>query len=115
MTCHVIATRFIIVIIGVILVATSCNKSDNALAVAPCDPNTSFSNTVLPILNTSCNANGCHDNIVITALNNYQTVHDGAVQIKNSVISGRMPKSGSLSVKDKDAIICWVDNGAKNN
>ena len=58
---------------------------------------------------------GCHDDFVITALNNFQTVHDGANQIKISIQSGRMPKNSSLTAAEKNAIYCWVDNGAKNN
>jgi hypothetical protein len=35
---------------------------------------------------------GCHDDQVITALKDYQTVHDGAAQIKLSIVTGKMPK-----------------------
>ncbi|OYY23237.1 MAG: hypothetical protein B7Y15_10510 [Bacteroidetes bacterium 24-39-8] len=97
-----------------ILAVISCSKNDGTSNIT-CDPATSFANTVKPILDKSCNMNGCHDDIVITALNNFQTVHDGANQIKISIQSGRMPKSNSLTTAEKNAIYCWVDNGAKNN
>jgi hypothetical protein len=31
------------------------------------------------------------------------------------VVSGTMPKSGSLSTAQKNSIICWVDAGGQNN
>ena len=97
-----------------ILAVISCSKNDGA-SNSSCDPATSFSKTVKPILDKSCNMSGCHDDFVITALNNYLTVHDGANQIKISIQSGIMPKSGTLTAAEKNAIYCWVDNGAKNN
>lgn len=107
---------FVLLLILLVSVAfLSCSKNASDTTITTCDPNTSFANTVKPILDKSCNMKGCHDDIVITALNNFQTVHDGANQIKVSIQSGRMPKSGSLTAAEKNAIYCWVDNGAKNN
>ena len=105
----IVILLFAFVIIGQL---TSCNKTSDE---SSCDPATSFSNTVKPILDKSCNTVSCHDDLVITALNKFQTVHDGAQQIKISIQSGRMPKGGTLSSTDKNAIFCWIDNGAKNN
>ncbi len=103
-------------IFGTILIA-SCSKQSSATipASSTCDPNISFINTVKPILDRDCNNAGCHDDKVITALNIYQTVHDGAAQIRLSISTGKMPKNGTISVADKNAIFCWIDNGAKNN
>jgi len=104
----------LVTIITCSVAIVGCSKADGAVADV-CDPNTSFINTVKPILDKNCNTSGCHDDIVITALNNYQFVHDGAAQIKISVQAGRMPKGGKLSIADKNALFCWIDNGAKNN
>jgi hypothetical protein len=95
----------------------SCSKQSNTImpATSICDPNISFINTVKPILDRDCNSAGCHDDKVITALNIYQTVHDGAAQIRLSISTGKMPKNGTISMADKNAIFCWIDNGAKNN
>lgn len=95
----------------------SCSKqsSETIPATSTCDPNISFINTVKPILDRDCNTAGCHDDKVITALNIYQTVHDGAAQIRLSITTGKMPKNGTISIADKNAIFCWIDNGAKNN
>ncbi|NCW12403.1 MAG: hypothetical protein EBV82_04415 [Chitinophagia bacterium] len=80
-----------------------------------CDPTISFSKTIKPILDANCNMTGCHDDQVITALKDYQTVHDGAAQIKLSIVTGKMPKNRTITTSEKNAIFCWIDNGAKNN
>lgn len=113
MNCYKSSVLLLLLIVVVAILSCSKNVSDTTNTT--CDPNTSFTNTVKPILDKSCNMKGCHDDFVITALNNFQTVHDGANQIKVSIQSGRMPKSNSLTTAEKNAIYCWVDNGAKNN
>ncbi len=67
------------------------------------------------MLATNYNTSGCHDGINNVSLANYQQMHDGALQKKSSVVTGRMPKNKTLSAKDKSAILCWIDSGAKNN
>ena len=96
-------------IIAITIIAFACSKSaDTTTAVAStCNPNTSFSQTVLPILNTNCNLSGCHDPNNAAELNNFQVVHDNAAQIKASVVSGRMPKGRSFNTTDKNALI-WI-------
>jgi hypothetical protein len=80
-----------------------------------CDLTISYNTTIKPIISKNCNLSGCHDGSTTTSLADYITLRDGAVQIKSAVSTGRMPKNATLSVSDKNAIICWVDNGAKNN
>jgi hypothetical protein len=100
----------------IFLVACSKNTTtDTPPLSSNCDPNTSFSKTILPLFNSSCNLSGCHDENNAAPLNNFQVVHDNASQIRASVVSGRMPRGKTLSVTDKTAILCWIDNGAKNN
>jgi hypothetical protein len=108
---------FLFIALAVILISISCSKSNDSAttASATCNPNTSFAQTVLPILNNNCNLSGCHDPNNAAILNNYQVVHDNAAQIKASVVSGRMPKGKTFNATDKNALICWIDNGAKNN
>ena len=106
---------YLLAIIVVCLTTASCSKSAPASPVSNCDPNISYSAAIKPVMAAHCNTAGCHDDITITALDNYQTVHDGAAQIKASVAAGTMPKNGVLATADKSAILCWIDNGAKNN
>jgi hypothetical protein len=95
----------------------SCSKSGDTTTTANsnCDANTSFSTTILPLFNSSCNLSGCHDGPNAAQLNTYQVVHDNATQIRASISSGRMPKGGTLTNAQKNSIYCWIDNGAKNN
>ena len=96
----------------------SCSKSDSSTTNTTnttCNANTSFSATILPLFNTSCNLSGCHDGPNAAQLNTYQVVHDNATQIRASISSGRMPKGGTLTTAQKNSIYCWIDNGAKNN
>ena len=100
----------------ILIVACSKNSTtDTPALTSNCDPNTSFSKTILPLFNSTCNTSGCHDQNNAAPLNNFQVVHDNAIQIRASVSSGRMPRGKILSVIEKTAILCWIDNGAKNN
>jgi len=97
------------------IVACSKNAATDTTVAASCDANTSFSKTILPLFNSACNTSGCHDGPNAASLNNFQVVHDNASQIRASIATGRMPKGMTLAVADKNAIFCWIDNGAKNN
>lgn len=107
--------KLFITILSILALGCGCSKSSTDNSVSTCDQNISYNKKIKHLFSTNCNTSGCHDDVVITSLSNYQTVHDGAVQIKNSILSGRMPKNKTLSAIDKNAIICWIDNGAKNN
>ena len=105
------AILFLTITVIISITTIHCSKSgSDATTSFTCDPNISFANTVKPILDHNCNYAGCHDDQVITALNTYQTVHDGAAQIKLSIQTGKMPKNRTISAADKNAIFCWIDN-----
>ena len=111
-------TPIFIFAIGVTIsvISIQCTKKTETTKVAStCNPLISFSNTVKPVLDRNCNTAGCHDDQVITALNTFQIVHDGAAQIRLSISTGKMPKNRTMTDADKNAIFCWIDNGAKNN
>ncbi len=103
------------IIFIMVVVACSKNVAIDTPTEATCDANTSFSKTILPLFNSTCNISGCHDGPNAAALNNFQVVHDNASQIRASISTGRMPKGKTLTIADKNAIFCWIDNGAKNN
>ncbi len=105
----------ILIIVLFVTLNIFCAKPSTDTSTYVCNPTISFATTVKPLLDKNCNFSGCHDDQVVTALNNFQNVHDGAAQIKLSIQTGKMPKNRTLSVADKNAIFCWIDNGAKNN
>ncbi|QNA44157.1 hypothetical protein [Lacibacter sediminis] len=77
-----------------------------------------FSANVLPIIQASCTVSGCHNAPSATvpfALNTYAEINQVKTQIRAAVLSGSMPKSGTLTAAQKNSIICWIDAGAANN
>jgi hypothetical protein len=112
-----ISKKYVVVSVSITfaIVMVQCSKSQNNSTATVCTSDYSFSKNIKPILDLNCNYAGCHDDLTITALSSYQTVHDGAAQIKTSIVAGRMPKGKTLSASDKNAIFCWIDSGAKNN
>jgi hypothetical protein len=68
----------------------------------------SFTKNVKPVIQSACS--GCHQNY-----NTYAQVSASKSSIRSVIVSGQMPKDGSLSSAQKDAIVCWIDNGAMNN
>ncbi len=103
-------------------VYAGCSK-DTATTNQPlpiCDSAASkFSAKVFPVIESSCATSiGCHGNGSANgpgALTNFTQIKNAAAAIKGAVISGAMPKGSSLSVQDKNAVICWINNGTPNN
>lgn len=82
-------------------------------------PAKTFAADVNPIIQSSCAASsGCHG-IGSTsgpgALVTYTQISNARASIRSSVFSGSMPRNGTLTTAQKNAIICWIDNGAPNN
>lgn len=82
-------------------------------------PAKSFSNDVSPIFQASCaSSGGCHGNGSFNGpgeLTNYSKIFNARSSIRSAVASGDMPRIGSLTPAEKNAILCWIDNGAPNN
>lgn len=114
---QIYSTKKIICLFSILILSTHffCTSKSVDSTSNTCDPAISFSKTIKPILDANCNMSGCHDDQVITALKDFQTVHDGAAQIKLSIMTGKMPKNRTITTAEKNAIYCWIDNGAKNN
>ena len=79
----------------------------------------SFSTNVDPIIQGACatgaNCHGTGSTNGPGELLNYAEVHTASAQIRSAVLSGVMPKTGSLTTAQKNSIICWIDNGSTNN
>jgi hypothetical protein len=118
--------------IGVVLVVTTvlfaCSKSTDTRIQS--DGNTggsidcstvpkSFSVDVNPIIQTTCaTGSSCHGTGSINgpgALLTYSAIANAHADIRSAILSGLMPKTGSLTNSQKNTIICWIDNGALNN
>lgn len=90
----------------------------------PCDTITvsRFSTDVLPIMNASCNASGCHNTASASSgviLDTYDGIKAQALngQLMSSTgTNGSMPKGAAkLSSCTLTRIQKWIDSGAPNN
>jgi hypothetical protein len=77
-----------------------------------------FTANVLPIIQASCTASGCHNAGSGNGpgeLSTHAQISAAKTQIRAAVLSGSMPKTGTLTSAQKNSIICWIDAGAANN
>jgi hypothetical protein len=116
----------VLTVIIIMVTVAACSKSDSdttgggsggtTLNCSTIDSR--FSAVVFPIIQNSCGAVGCHNAGSSSgpgALTNYTQIKAVAASIKTSVESGSMPKGGTLTTAQKNAISCWVSSGAQNN
>lgn len=76
----------------------------------------SFKSEIEPIINASCATTDCHrSGNGVSDFTNFSTIQSKASSIKSQVVSKTMPKDGSLTDAEIEAIVCWVDDGALNN
>jgi len=78
-----------------------------------------FSTDVNPIIQSTCaTGSSCHGTGSINGpgeLRTYSEIANAHAAIRSAILSGLMPKTGSLTNAQKNTIICWIDNGALNN
>ncbi|HKB43557.1 MAG TPA: hypothetical protein VKC90_04180 [Chitinophagaceae bacterium] len=78
----------------------------------------SFATDVNPIIQSFCNVSGCHNSGSTNGpgpLTNYNQVFAARISIRAAIASGAMPQNATLSVAQKNSILCWIDSGADNN
>jgi hypothetical protein len=79
----------------------------------------SFSSDVNPIIQGTCaTSSDCHGSGSSNgpgALQTYNQIFNARAAIRGAVASGAMPKTGSITTTQKNAILCWIDDGAANN
>lgn len=78
----------------------------------------SFTADVSPIITSSCAISGCHNAGSTNgpgALTNFTQVSNARTAIRTAVANGTMPKTGTLTAAQKNAILCWIDAGGTNN
>jgi hypothetical protein len=78
----------------------------------------SFATNVNPIIQSFCNAPGCHAAGSTNGpgpLTNYTEVFNARSVIRPAIASGLMPQGSSLTTTQKNSFLCWIDSGAPNN
>ncbi len=110
------------IIVPVVFISISCSKSNNGGGSTSVDCNTvankAFTADVSPIFQGSCAITGCHEAGSFNGpgpLTNYNEIFNARVAIQSAVSAGRMPKTGSLSLSQKNSVLCWIQSGAPNN
>jgi hypothetical protein len=110
-----------VVSIGIVVSCTksteNSNSNDNNNNMN-CTGTKSFASDVSPIIQNVCAVSGCHNTGSTNGpgpLTSYQQVSNSKTSIRSAIISGIMPKNRTLSADQKNAIICWIDQGANNN
>ena len=111
--------RALAVIIATVVVQ-ACKKNDERNNSVDCSGNTkSFATNVKPIMQTSCAFDAdCHGSGSTSGpgpLLTYTEIFNARSVIRSAVVSGEMPKAATLTSVEKNAIACWIDNGAPNN
>ena len=107
------------------IIVSSCKKDKTDPKPACTTDNMSFASDITPIMNTSCNVSGCHDNVTVAAgirLDTFPGVRDNADKIIPSInhASGAKPMplpagTDKLSDCDISKFEAWVSQGKKNN
>jgi len=101
-----------------LILINACSKKPEF--TADCSgPAKSFVTDVSPVFQTSCAINsGCHATGSGNGpgpLLNYSQIFNARGDIRPAVASGHMPLNATLTASQKNAILCWIDNGAPNN
>jgi hypothetical protein len=108
-------TVFVIVMV---LNVVACSSEENDPG-GNCSTSTATFTEANVILQANCTQNSsCHaagSNHGPGPLTTYTQIFNARSSIQSAVGSGAMPKNGSLSLDQKNTIICWIENGALNN
>jgi hypothetical protein len=107
-------------LIALIIGLASCSKQRTEDSTVDCSgPAKSYLSDVSTVLQTSCNDDsGCHgagSNNGPGPLLTYEQVFNAKSAIRAAVVTGAMPLNGKLTAAQKNAILCWIENGAPNN
>lgn len=116
--------KFLLFIVIVLVIIVSCTKGNvdnsgtNNNNNPICTGTKSYATDVSPIISSICASSGCHDASSVNGpgpLTTYQQVFNARATIRSAVASGLMPQNSTLPADQKNAILCWIDNGALNN
>jgi hypothetical protein len=103
----------------IVFILFACTKNTGVDYTPDCSSPKSYSADVSPIIqsycatNSGCHATGSHEGP--GALTGFEQVYNNRASIRSAVANGSMPENTRLSAEQKNAILCWIDNGANNN
>lgn len=87
-----------------------CGKTSTSPSFTPdCSgASKSYKTDIQPIFQSYCV--GCH-----SVYSTYSGVASNTSAIRSKIVDASMPQGTSLSTTQKNAVVCWIDNGALNN
>lgn len=116
---NILVTTSALLAFFLFLIACSKKSTGDVSADVCTATSAKFAANVLPLMQTKCAINsGCHATGSTNSggvLMTYAQISARSSNIKSQVAAGIMPQTGSLTTAEKNAIICWVNNGALNN
>ena len=97
-------------LISLAIILASCAKSSDNSAYTPDCSGTAktFSKDANPVISNSCS--GCH-----SQYSTYSQIVASKASIRSTIVDGTMPKGATLTAAQKNAVVCWIDNGTPNN
>ena len=121
--------KSILVILAAFFIIASCSKSSDGGgggnggggggSVNCAGVPSAFAANVNPIIQSTCATDAtCHGAGSLNGpgpLLTHAQIFAARFSIKTAVANGTMPKTGSLTIAQKNSIICWVDAGGPNN
>ncbi|MBT1686993.1 hypothetical protein [Dawidia soli] len=98
------------------------NQDEPAPAGVDCTTaDVDYTQNIVPVINTKCAFTGCHDGASgipdWKVLSNLQE-HAAEVQRRTQLPAtdpDHMPRTGSLTESEKNALYCWIENGARGD
>jgi hypothetical protein len=111
-----------IVVISIVVLQSCVDHTLPETEIDTCGGPVSYINDVKPIVDTSCAITGCHngDNGADKNWTVFSNFQGKSSSVKDRITRppgapGHMPLVGSITVDQIQAIVCWVDQGAKDN
>lgn len=101
-----------------VAILSSCGKSGSPYTPDCTGTTPKFSANVSSIIASDCASSGCHDKGSKKGpgeLITYAQISASAASIRSEVVNGTMPRNSTLSTERRNAIVCWIDAGAKND
>jgi hypothetical protein len=84
----------------------------------PADADIDYTTEIIPIVTENCTIPGCHgDNPDIPDWNQHAELVSHGAEIQRRITlplsdPGKMPREGSITEEERQALYCWIENGA---
>ena len=109
----------IVLITGFICLASSCKETPPVEElVCETEETVSYQEKIIPILEASCNIQGCHSSGFGSGdFTTFDGITENALDgsLLERLADGSMPPITPLSQEELQHFVCWITNGHQNN